>query len=450
MPEQRPLRLPFLREARRRLWRIACGRRRVSRWHFLAEASAVLDSALDYEETIRRVCSLAVPAVADYFVVLVLDDHGVPEFSAIEARDPEKKELIRKLAPYRESFIAIPEHPVAMALRTCLPQHYEMTDELLRRFSINDEVYRITQAIAPAVWDIVPLAVHGRVFGFLSFGTVQDSGRLFQREDEALGRELARRAAHAIAHARMYAEERRAVQDREEVVAIVSHDLKDPLSTVRAALDMALEERLTGENADPALRKPLIIARDATERMLRLVRDLLDFTKLHAGQFDVDVSPEKPAEIVHAAITQLKPIADKRGVTLTTEVRPELPDVLVDRDRIAQVLSNLIGNATKFTPAGGHVVVRAAQQDGVIRFAVEDTGEGIAPDHLPHLFDRYWHAGRGTQSGSGLGLAIAKGIVEAHGGTLQVESRLGHGSTFSFTARQARRPSPSGEGGAET
>ena len=165
--------------------------------------------------------------------------------------------------------------------------------------------------------------------------------------------------------------------------------------------------------------------------MSRLIRDLVDVSSIEAGRFSVTTTPQPLRALVEESVAALLPVAQARSLQLTSE----LPDgdnfeLAADRDRIEQVLTNLIGNAIKFTPAGGTIIVRGERRDSELWLSVTDSGPGIASPQLPHVFERYWQAPETASLGHGLGLAIAKGIVDAHAGRIWVESKLGVGTTF--------------------
>ena len=238
-----------------------------------------------------------------------------------------------------------------------------------------------------------------------------------------------------------------AVKARDEVVAVVSHDLRNPLGTIAAAAGLMLELELPVEQR----REHLQIIVRATERMNRLMRDLLDIARIESGGLSVDPQAVDPAGLVDEALDLLRPLVVDRGLELSHGVAPSLPRVWADRDRVLQVLSNLIGNALKFTRQGGvRVEVAHDQERDEVVFSVHDSGSGITPEGLNHLFDRFWQQSRSDRQGAGLGLAIVHGIVAAHGGRIWVESRMGEGSTFRFTLPRAREraavPSPASAG----
>ena len=227
-----------------------------------------------------------------------------------------------------------------------------------------------------------------------------------------------------------------AVRVRDEVVAVVSHDLRNPLGTIAAATGVVLELDLRPEQRSEHLR---IVLR-ATERMTRLIEDLLDIARIEGGGLTLKPEDVPPDELVADALDLLRPQAIERGLNLSERIEPDLPRVRADRDRVLQVFSNLVGNALKFTREGGVGISVTGGVDGEdeVEFAVSDSGPGIDPEGLEHAFDRFWQLSRADRRGAGLGLAIARGIVAAHGGRIWVESRLGEGATFKFTLPSAR------------
>jgi signal transduction histidine kinase len=170
--------------------------------------------------------------------------------------------------------------------------------------------------------------------------------------------------------------------------------------------------------------------------MDRLVRDLLDLSSLEAGRLRLAPHPIDPASLVADVVAMQAPLADAAGVALVADAAPGVPDAVLDRDRIVQVFSNLVGNALAFTPAGGTVTVRCRPDADGLRFEVEDTGRGIAEADQPHVFDAFWRSPE-SRGGTGLGLAISRGLVEAHGGKIGFTSAPGRGTTFFFTVPRA-------------
>jgi PAS domain S-box-containing protein len=231
------------------------------------------------------------------------------------------------------------------------------------------------------------------------------------------------RALRALAEA--------AVQAREDVLAIVSHDLRNPLSTIAMAASLLTESGLT-LTAEQQRRQLDVIARTA-KRMNRLIQDLLDVARIEGGRFTVSRRRQRAAPLATEAKEAYRPIAQESDVELTCDVEEGLPEVYVDRDRVMQLLGNYVGNAIKFTPPGGRVVIRARRSESNgVRFSVTDNGPGIPAADLPNVFSRFWQAKNTAHLGSGLGLAIAHGIAKAHDGRVWVESSPGKETTFYF------------------
>ncbi len=218
---------------------------------------------------------------------------------------------------------------------------------------------------------------------------------------------------------------------RDEVVAIVSHDLRNPLSVVKMCASTLAEEPLP----DPATVIDLArTIHQSAEWMNTIIQDLLDVARLESGRLVMRLEPAPLETIIADTVGFHRPLAEERGLQLVADIPDKLPPVSVDASRLSQVFSNLIGNALKFTERGGTITVNAHMAESRVVVSVSDTGRGISADDLPKLFDRFWQASRGDlKRGTGLGLAIAKGIVDAHGGRIWVESTENRGTTFSFT-----------------
>jgi len=221
----------------------------------------------------------------------------------------------------------------------------------------------------------------------------------------------------------------RAIRMRDEVLGIVAHDLRNPMNAIAVSA-----ATMTGVpvSEDQRLRQLEIIRRSAKE-LDRLISDLLDVSRIESGTFVIRAAPVHVRALLDEAQQLFEPLARARQIALDVGTAADLPPVAGDRDRLVQVLSNLLDNALKFTRAHGRVVLRARRLDGAVQISVEDSGPGIPAEHLPHVFDRFWQADRASRAGAGLGLAICKGLVEAHGGRIEAESTFGHGAVFRFT-----------------
>ena len=248
-----------------------------------------------------------------------------------------------------------------------------------------------------------------------------------------LARRLVMTKVGHLAMRRLYGEAREVIDAREEVLRIVAHDLRNPLNTIAMTTQLLLEL----EASEQQRKERLTVIRRAGERMNRLINDLLSVSIIEAGRLTVAPRAVSVATLLGDATEMLRPLATAKSIQLDVSAEPDLPDVHADAQRILQVLSNLIGNAIKFTPDRGRITLSATREGSKVRIAVTDTGPGIAPEQLANIFGRFWQANRADARGIGLGLSIAKGIVEAHGEELRVSSTVGEGSEFSFTVRSA-------------
>jgi two-component system, NtrC family, sensor histidine kinase KinB len=224
------------------------------------------------------------------------------------------------------------------------------------------------------------------------------------------------------------------------VVSTVSHQLKTPLTSLRMSIYLLLEERVGTLNEKQI--ELLMAARDDSDKLAGILDDLLDLNRIESGRSNLSAEPVMPRTLVRDVIEPLLFEAKDKGVTLLNEVPEDLPEVMADQQKIRHVFMNLFSNALRFTGPGGSITVRAGQEPGYVRFSVEDTGTGIAPVHLGHIFEQFYRVpGQDEKSGIGLGLAIVKEIVRAHGGEVGVESEPGKGSTFYFSLPLMGKPS---------
>jgi len=228
-----------------------------------------------------------------------------------------------------------------------------------------------------------------------------------------------------------------AVRARDMVLSIVAHDLRNPLNVISLAANSLLQRMPTSAARRPAER----IVRSAL-RAERMVRDLLSITALETGQFALDVKAVEPSALILSALESQQGVAAEASVILATDLSPDLPPVHGDDERLLEVLENLMGNAIKFTDAGGTVTVGAKARGNEVLVWVRDSGRGIAPGELGHIFDRFWQARKKERRGIGLGLSICQGIIKAHGGSIWAESTLGAGTTLWFTVPVAERDQP--------
>jgi signal transduction histidine kinase len=400
---------------------------------FLAEASRRLSASLNYEATLARVARLPVPFIADWCMVDVLEhDRGALRRAVVVHADPAKTEAARRLersVPIDRVFPAA----VARVLRSGESVLWEQQDDCPRSADpdLSAEDAAILADLGLTRCLSVPLVSRGTTLGVLTIAARRDDVS-YGAADQSLIEELGRRAALAIDNARLYESAQRAIRAREELVAVVSHDLKSPLSTALMNVQILLRRLPHGEEARD-LRRPVERIQKAAERMERLIRDLLDLAKLDAGHLTIAPASEEVHALVGDAVELLREAAAEKSLRLQQRVASGVGRARCDRDRVLQVIANLLGNAIKFTPAGGEIAICAELSGAEVLFSVRDTGPGIAEGDRAWIFDRYWQAKQTAHQGTGLGLSIAKGLVEVHGGKIWVESEVNVGSTFYFT-----------------
>ncbi|MGK7311655.1 MAG: ATP-binding protein [Candidatus Longimicrobiales bacterium M2_2A_002] len=395
---------------------------------FLANASSVLGRSLDYEDTMAGLARIALPHLADWCVIDVVSDDGLVRIGAAHA-DPD-------LEPYAGTLRNYPPdparpHPTLTVLETGETELIEeVTDEFLRGIAADGEHLAAIRRLGIASLLVVPLVARDRTLG--AFALVSsDPARPFAPDDVLLAQELGRRAALAVDNARLYREARDAIAARDEVLGVVSHDLGNPLSAIRVAARVM--DRLLEGGGVEAAREQVESVRQAAAQMERLIRDLLEIRRIESGRLRLVRRPEQVSELVDQATRSMRGLAREREVRLERSLTDGLPKLIrVDADRVHQIFSNFMGNALKFTPPGGTITVGAEPAGEHVRFWVRDTGPGMAEEDLPHVFDRFWQARQQGSHGVGLGLAIARGLTEAHGGEVRVESRPGEGCTFYF------------------
>jgi PAS domain S-box-containing protein len=394
----------------------------------LADVGEILATTLDSQQTLTNVAQLALREFGDFCVIEFADEQGELRRLDVAASDPAKAGIADALK--RFPLDRSRPHLSWPILRSKQSQIMDgASPEAIRGIAQSEEHRRLWEALAPTSMMGVPLLVRGQLLGALVVASCRPERR-YGANDLRLLEEVGRRAALALENARLHRATERAVQARDEVLGIVAHDLRNPLNTI--FIQAALLQPPEAENGAPHAKAGARIAGAAT-RMKRLIEDLLDVTRMEAGSLSIEPAPVPAWDIVADILETQTPLASSSSLDLRLDVAEELPEIWADRDRLRQVFENLIGNAAKFTAPGGRITIEARPAEAEVVFRVRDTGAGIVAADLPHVFDRFWQARRGERRGAGLGLPIVKGIVEAHGGRISVESTPGRGSTFSFT-----------------
>jgi signal transduction histidine kinase len=389
------------------------------RMRFLVDASRVLAASLDYWNTWEGMARLAVRDIADFCLIDVLaEDQSRRRITILSPNLPEitEKDVEGALAE-------VASH----VLRTSRPVIYPKTDE-----DFETRIQEITEDRRSfESYVCVPLLLNERALGTLTLVKVR-SDDLYTSTDLILLEDLARRTVAAFENAHLYSHALQAIRSRDDVLNVVSHDLKEPLTIITGFSGMFLRQAEPKENLICDRKQVEAIQRSA-KQMNRLIGDLLDTASIEARHLSVESQACPVYPLVSEAMELAQSLAGGKALQLKSEIPRDIPLLFVDRRRILQVFANLISNAIKFTPAGGTITVRAAHFEDKVQCSVEDTGSGIPEDELPHIFDRFWQAPATAHLGTGLGLYIVKGIVEGHGGRIWVESTVGQGSRFIFT-----------------
>ena len=391
----------------------------------LLEVTTALAEASSVDEVAKVILTKGMQAVeaTRAFVMLVDGDH-VERLGAIGYGD-EMRERTRLTS-------LTDDGPVAEAIRARSPIWLSTVEEFRERYPrVFERVGTVSDQQSHVV---VPLHYGNEVVGAMGMSFAEPSAA--GAADRAFTLLLAQAAAPALQRARGYDAERARRRDaelttraREQVLGVVAHDLRNPLHLVMATTELLGEPALAPERR----RELLGMTMRATAQMRRLVSDLLDAVRIQTGRLTLDLEAVTIGSLVGQAEEMARPLAAERGLTLESSAADSTLRLRVDRARIQQVLGNLLGNAIKFTKPGGRITLDASIENGAAVFSVRDTGPGIPPERLPLIFDQFWQGDSKDRRGIGLGLAIAKAIVEAHGGSIAVDSRVGEGSTFSFT-----------------
>ncbi len=394
------------------------------RARFISTLTTAITSSFDLTVTLNEVTKLLVPTLGDVAVIDLVGDEGVLQRVAMATADAAQACLIPEAMKFVPGTGTVP-HPVETAIARREPVHIESFDP--STVYASREYAELVGRFGARSLFVTPLLARGRVVGAITYALGE--GRVFDEDLRSLAIEISDRIALGIDNATLYQAAQRAIRGRDELLAVVSHDLRNPLNLVGLALQMI-------EADAEALSSSLPSAKRGVDRMQRLIEDLLDVARIDSGTLSVELRPVSLHTLLEDAFEQHRALAADRRITLVRDFDTRLGGVFADRHRMSQAISNLVGNAIKFTPPGGSIRIGGESQDEQAQLWVSDTGPGIAAEHVPHVFDRFWQPQRG-RDGVGLGLAIVKGIVGAHGGAIEVESQPGVGTTFKITLKAA-------------
>ncbi|MEH1808550.1 PAS domain-containing hybrid sensor histidine kinase/response regulator [Nostoc sp.] len=401
------------------------------RSNFLAEASRVLVSSLDYRTTLTSLAQFAVPTLADWCIVDIVENN-LPVFtnSVIAASEPAKEELIREL---QQSY-PIPvdaDYGPPQVLRTGKPELVtNILESSLQRKSSNEEHFSLLRQLQVKSQMVVPLLVRERKLGTIVFASAQP-GRHYTTVDLEMAEELAQRAAFAIDNARLYRQAQEANRIKEEFLAIVSHELRTPLNSMLGWVQVIRTRKWDEATTSKALET---IERNA-KLQRKLIEDILDVSRIVQGLIRLNISKVDLVPIIQAAIEVVHPTFEIKDIQVEFNLDCSVGQVMGDAERLQQVVWNLLSNAVKFTPNGGRVEVHLEQVNSNVQITVSDTGKGISADFLPYIFERFRQADSTTtrvDNGLGLGLTIVHHLVEMHSGTVSAFSE-GEGRGAKFT-----------------
>jgi PAS domain S-box-containing protein len=402
---------------------------RADRARFLAQASDTLSSSLDYEQTLRSVAAAAVPQFADWAAADLVEDDGSLRRVAVAHGDPEKvqlaSDLFRKFPLERDA-----PSGVSAVVRTGRSEYaFDLTDADFDRSPSPKEYIDVVRKLGLRSTMLVPLVARGRTLGAITF-VMAESGRRFDRDDLAVAEDLGRRAGCAVENARLYRDSLEASRLKDEFLSTLSHELRTPLTSVLGWAGILTTSKCSPEKLQLGLQA---IQRNARAQA-QLIEDLLDLARIVTGKLRLEVRTFEPADAVAAAIETVRPSAELKQVQLTSVLEEGAGPIAGDHDRVQQIVWNLLSNAIKFTPRAGRVHVTLQRAGAEVAIEVADSGQGIAPDFLPHVFERFRQADASVsraQGGLGLGLAIVLHLVELHGGTIQAGSAgVGQGAIF--------------------
>jgi PAS domain S-box-containing protein len=400
-------------------------RRKELRKAFLMRATAEVNSSLDYESTLATVARLAVPTIADWCAVDMVDAADArPRRLAVAHVDPAKIQTVREIEARYPPDLGAPAG-VPNVLRTGKPEMMQhIPPELIDAAAIDDEHRALLRALSLRSYVAVPIRHGERTLGVISL-VMAESNRSYDEEDLVFATALGERVAVAIENAALYREAERlraeaesANRSKDEFLAMLGHELRNPLAPIVTALHL-MEKRSGGENE----RERTVIKRQL-DHVVRLVDDLLDVSRITQGKVDLVREPVDLALVVERALEMSSPLLEARAHEVVVDV-PFGISVNGDRTRLGQVVANLVQNAAKYTAPGGHITIRGTREGGDAVLSVQDDGMGIAPELLGRVFDVFTQGRQDTaraSGGLGLGLAIVKSLVSLHGGTVEAKS----------------------------
>ena len=396
---------------------------------FLAEASKILSSSLEYQTTLNTIAKLAVPQIGDWCAVDILED-GVVKQVAVAHKDPDKVKWAKQLRKYNPVDLNAPTG-IAKILRTGEPDFYPLiTDEMLVAVSKSKEQLKLLREIGFTSAIIVPISFKEKPVGAITFVTTE-TDRHYTEADLLMAQELATRASVAIENAKLYEGSQEAITVRDEFISMASHELKTPVTSVKMFTQVL--KKHSEQIGDSKAVSHLAKMDKQINKLTELIYDLLNVSKIQAGKmefkkkkFNFDASIKEIVEILQQS-------SEKHELILKGKTGKI---VYADEERIGQVVNNLISNAIKYSPRADKIIIHLSESKGQVQVSVQDFGIGMDKTHLSKIFERFYRVYDNTDKtfpGLGIGLYICSEIIKRHGGKFWVDSNPGKGSTFSFS-----------------
>jgi PAS domain S-box-containing protein len=406
---------------------------------FLAEAGSVLSSSLDFEKTLESVAFLAVPAIADWATIHMLDEQGALKRVTLAHADPSK--LAAAIEESRDEVDLSAHFGLAHIMRTGQTEVYNRIGEDLLRHAARDETdLERLRSVGFTSVIMAPIKSSDRTIGVITLISAE-SRRDYSEADRAMVESLAGRASLAIQNARLYQDAQNAIAVRDDFISIASHELKTPLTSLKIYAQV-LRRQFTRGNLDRSVAGDRLERMDLQiDRLTRLVSDLLDVSRIRGGQLQFRMRDFDLTALVREIVEAPRPAEDMHAITFSSPPHPVL--VHGDRERLGQVLANLLSNAIKYSPPHADIVVSLDSNADQASVSVRDFGYGIAPGELPHIFERFYRVadtGRVGVPGLGMGLYLSREIARRHGGDIAVQSEPGAGSTFTLSVPLAATP----------
>jgi signal transduction histidine kinase/DNA-binding response OmpR family regulator len=407
---------------------------------FLAEASSLLAEAIEYEERLAHVAQRAVPLIADWCVIDVLEESGQLQRVAAAAGDQAKVALAYELRR-RYQFDPTAAHGAPMVLRTRRPELCaELTDDMLAALAQDPQHLELMRALGLTSFISVPLEARGRVLGAITIA-MSESNRRYEPADLPLAEDLAHRIAAAIDNAQLYRAAQDSIRMRDVFLSVAAHELRTPLTSLLGYTQLVERRAGHATSISDRDRQALRVVADQATRLSKMVTSLLDISRLQLGQLSIEPLPLDLGALAARLVAEARPLLLQHSIKYIATGA----EVLISGDelRLEQALQNLIQNAVKYSPDGGEILVRIDSDGMRASVVVTDSGIGIPPEALPQLFQRFYRASNVDPqqiSGLGVGLYVVKEIVELHGGTVDVSSQVGAGSTFTLSIPLLAQP----------